>query len=291
MTRRTRGLALVLFALAVPACTALAGLTDDYRLADAGGTATEGGSGDGNVDKDGALSEGSTPGDGSADATNDQLVGDGGAFCATVPTQGLENGNGGPWIPNNDGDGGTSTVTPTGGANGSAGFQFTMNDPTGSSSKHLWMAKLLPGANDPTTYRHYELQFDFRVLSGTLPYGVLGTLSFTSTLDPEQEHGVAQINGNAFGTPPSVSTSVTDNNLPAHWHRAHLLFDRGAAVASPYIRVLTITDSAGMAMTIDNGSSHVIKAEGDTELRLGVFNTFGTGSLQVVFDNVFVRRY
>jgi hypothetical protein len=302
MTRQMRGLALVIFGAAVSACTALAGLTDDYRLANGDGTAGEGGSTDGNVGKDGALPDGFVPGsDGGADATQDQLVGDGGAFCDSVPQMGLEvcddfeNDGSTTWTTNNDvGAGATSMIAPTGGMNGSAGLQLAINLPVGSPSKHFWKAKLLPQGNNPTTYQHYEVQFDFRVSSGTLAYAAIGTLSFTSTADPEQDHGVAVGNGNSFGTPPSIGTAVTDNNIPApHWHRMHLLLDRGSSPSSPYIRKLTITDSLGAVTTIDSGSSHVIAAAGDTELRIGTFNTFtsGAGALQVVFDNVFVRRY
>ena len=205
----------------------------------------------------------------------------------------FENDGGGAWTTTNDlGDAGAAVILPTGGVNGSAGFHFTMSYPSGAGSKHFWKAKLLPSGNNPTSYQHYEMQLDFRVPSGSIFYAALGTLSFTSTPDPEQDHGVAQTNGTGFGTPPSIGTAVTDNNLPAaHWHRMHLTMDRGASASSPYIRMVTITDSAGVAKVIDNNSSHTINAAGDTELRIGTFNTGGTGTLEVVFDNIFVRRY
>lgn len=299
MTRRTRGLALVILGAAVSACTAIAGLTDDYRLADGGGSAGEGGSGDGNVDKDGALPDGFVPGtEGGADAKLDQQVTDGGSFCDSVEKSGLQfctdfdSDDGGAFSTVNDVSG-TAALAPGAGTNGSMGYQFMMTYPSGGASKHFWLAKALAAGNPPSFYQHYEVQFDVRIASGTstLYYVALGTLSFTSTADPEQDHGIAVNNGSGFGKVPTFSGAATDTNAPPHWHRVHLKLDR-AGVGTPYTRTITVTESDGVtATTVDSSSNHIIGSVGDAEFRIGTFNTGGNGSIQAVFDNVFIRRY
>lgn len=292
MTRQMRVLAIVMLGAAVPACSVLAGLTEDYRLADGGVTPPGDGGADGDDDKDGALPDGFVP-DGGTDAPIDQLVADGGRFCDSVAQQGLqfctdfENDDGGVFAPPLNDVGGTATLTPTGGTDGSTGLQFTMAYPTGPGSKHFWMAKPLASGNGPSFYQHYEVQFDVRIPSGTstLYYVALGTLSFTSTPDPEQDHGVAVTNGSGFGKVPLISPAVPDTNTPPHWHRVHLKLDR-AGVGTPYAREITVD-----GMSVDSSTNHNIGSVGDAELRIGTFNTGGNGSMQAVFDNIFIRRY
>lgn len=294
MARRMRVCALVLIGAVAPACTMLAGLTDDYAYKP-GATANEGG--DGTVDQDGAFPDGFVPPqDGGMDVKADQVA-DAGPFCENVAQFGLqwcsdfENDDGGVFMPLNDVSG-TASLAATGGTGGSTGLQFAMTNSAGGS-KHFWYAKVLASGNGPSFYQHYEVQFDVRVASGnsTLFYVALGTLSFTSTPDPEQDHGVAVENGSGFGKVPSISPAVPDSNSPsAHWHRVHLTLDRGDA-GTTYTRKITVDTDGMNPIVVDDSANHNIGTVGDAELRLGTFNTAGNGSIQAVFDNVFVRRY
>ena len=284
MTRPMRVLALVLLGAAVPACTALAGLTDDYRLADAGGA------GAGNADRD-ALSEGFVPGqDGGADALVDQL---GTArYCDTVAK---------PFDFCNDFEDGDPAAVPpewTGVANtlaasikvvagaGTNGSRVLDVDSTTSSTSsrniilHKTLAAGKPNAGD---YLRYEVEFDFQVLA--CPVGVnylaVGVLSFTNAT-PE-DHGIAVYTDEdlvARLTPKANGVSGALNR----WHHARIVLEHPDAGTS-FSRTVTVDGTIVDATTISSAGTSL------TEIRIGIFyTTGGAGQIHAVFDNIVARR-
>lgn len=297
---KMRLVAALALASGVAACSMLAGLTEDYRYTGGPGSSNEGGSEtgsqDGDAPGDGQASDTSMPNDGGGDGSTVPLctaakMQPGVALCTDFET-GSDQATG--WTLLNDiGDAGSTKLSTTDGVGPSSALEFSMTY-SGGMSRHLWLAKKLPSGNGPSFYRHYEVDFDFRIPSGdsTLFYVALGTLSFTSTPDPEQDHGVATQNGNGFGKVGTIGPAFPDDNQPPHWHHVRLVLDRADA-STTYTRTITI-DTAGVpnsGMKVDDSSGHNIGNTGDTEFRLGTFNTAGTGTIRAVFDNVVVRRY
>ena len=177
MTRRTRVLAIVMVGAAVPACSVLAGLTENYRVADGSSPTGEGGNGD----EDGALPDGFIP-DGGADALPDQVEADGGNFCDRVNQLNadfcddfedapLTTDSG---VPPNwsrlQNDNGAMVRVVAGGKDGARGLDVDGTIGNTMLSRNVFLVKTLARAEAPEVYLTYDVDFDFKVLESGADY-------------------------------------------------------------------------------------------------------------------------
>jgi|GEM_PF-2401621 len=294
MTRRLRVLAIVMLGAAVPACSVLAGLTEDYRLADGGGVTPPGEGGtDGNPDKDGTLPDGFVP-DGGTDAPIDQLVADGGPFsCATVDKTNLD-------YCNDFEDGAASAMAPNAywtGIQNSSGAPITIVAGSGFSNTHgldvdsttaatgsrnIFLHKTLGAALPIGSYLRYDVEFEFKVVSPLAgDYLAVGVLNFISAT-PE-DHGVAVYpTDDVVGRLMPKANGVT--NALDTWHHAHLVLEHAAAGVS-FNRTMSIDGVSVDTSTISTAGASL------TELRFGIFYTAPpAGRMHVVLDNIVARR-
>lgn len=297
MTRRKRFLALVALGAAVPACSMIAGLTeDDYRFVGDGGTTPTGEGGEGGPDKDGALPDGFIPGqDGGVDAPLDQLVADGGTFCKSVDKTNLdfcEDFEDGPttattavWTGIANSHAATIKVVDNAGLGElSRGLDIDSSSAI-TTSRNIYLHKTLPANQAITAYLQYDVEFDFKLLqSVTNDYLAVGVLNFTNAT-PE-DHGVAaypsdDVIGRLF--PKTTGVSPAKNK----WHHVHIVLSHAAAGAT-FTRTITVDSPTGF---VDTGTSISSTGATRTELRMGIFYTAGAaGQIHAVFDNITARR-
>ena len=295
MTRRMRGVALVLLGVAVPACSVLAGLTDDYRLA-GDSASTEGGSADGAVDKDGALPDGFVPGDGGPDALPDQLVGDGGRFCDTVAKAHLDfcedfenaplaTGTPPNWTVKND-IGAVFKVAAGGMTGGARGLDVDGTTASTNTSRNAYLVRTLPAALSPGNYLSYDLQFDFMMVESGADYDVVGVLNFTGAA-PE-DHGVGVYPSQAVVGRLMPKTTGVAPALGA-WHHAPITLTHGDA-GTAFNRKITIDGEAGAAI-VDATTGLSTAGTTTTEVRIGTFYTgYGAGRVHALLDNIVSHR-
>jgi hypothetical protein len=299
MKRRMRGLAIFAVAIAMPACTALAGLTEDYRYVGDGGPGVggEGGGEGGTVD--GALPDGFVPGqDGGPDAPIDRFVTDGGAFCDSVDrangfdfcddfeATALGAGKPAGWTSLQNGIGATVAVVAGGHAGGSRGLDIVTNVGAGGSRNVYLVKTLAANKPNPADYLQYDIDFDFMVVTSATVYEAVGVLNFTNA-SPE-DHGVAvyktddvvaRLNPKTTGVSGAVGT----------WHHAHISLAHATA-GTAFTRKITI-DGEAPANTVDMTTNISTAGTTTTEIRVGVFYTSTEGGeVHVVFDNVVARR-
>lgn len=296
MTRRMRAIAIVALGAAVPACTAIAGLTDDYHLADGGaGVTGEGGGADGSVDKDGALPDGFVPGqDGGPDAKVDQVVPDGGPFsCATIDKTDLdycndfEDGAASATAPNTywtgiqNSSGAPITVVAGAGFDGSHGLDVDSTT-AASGSRNIYLHKTLGAAQAIGNYLRYDVEFDFKVVSPVAgDYLVVGVLNFTGAA--AEDHGVA-----VYPTEDLISRlmpkTIGVTKALDTWRHAHLVLEHTTAGPS-FTRTMTINGTSVDSSPITTAGATL------TELRFGVFYTAPQpGRIHVIIDNIVARR-
>lgn len=301
MTRRTRGIALVMFGVAMSACTAIAGLTDEYRLADGGGSAGEGGSADGNVDKDGALPDGFVPGtDGGADALPDQLVATDAGFCqqygaATDVTycDDFELATSGPkWGWDDFTTTGATLARETGiGVKGSAALHAVVaNAPDGGSSAYL---RKEVGAAQFNSFRSQELSFSISVKKKSTLYGAtVGALGHGASLQyiGASVYTAVPNDGIDVSDPPGTLVSPYQTAVVGEWHRVIITMTRmTAGVYSSKVEITAI-GTTGATNVVDGPRPGFAGGSTPTEILVGAFFTSAPGTVETIIDDVLLKQ-
>jgi hypothetical protein len=296
MTRRMRVIALVALCAAAPACTLIAGLTEDYRVVDGGVSPTgEGGGTDGSDSKDGALPDGFVPGTDGGDAKNDQVVPDGGPFSCGTETDwdfcedfelGASAATTAVWTGIANSHAATIKVVDNAGLNEKSRGLDIDSMSSSTTSRNIYLHKTLPANKAISAYLEYDIDFDFKLISSLgNDYVAMGVLNFTNAT-PE-DHGVAAYPGDdviARLNPKTTGVSPATNK----WHHVHIVLSHAAAGAT-FTRTMWI-DSATTGV-VDTGTSISTAGATITELRFGIFYTAGAaGEIHAVFDNIIARR-
>ena len=293
--------ALAIASMTLVACNLLTGLDKDYSASGYDGAAAvgEGGGGDGPGTDGPSAMEGSTP-DGmvkpDADAgltTWCRSMQDGAAdddfFCTDFEGASFPGNNQPPagWFDLvNLRDAGTLSFVKV---DGSAALDVTSSsDGTPAGGAHTRLRKeLSPAPTDAHQYLHYELDYDFCVLSSNLQYAGLGFLVFADSEPTAKEHGIATYGPSAVILSHQGGSSITKKMMdPGGWHHARITLDRATSDVS-YARTITID-----GLNVDDAPSGQLVAVGDpTELWLGIFyGASAIGTAHVQFDNVVLRR-
>lgn len=290
MRRRTRGLVLVVLGVAASACTAIAGLTEDYRLA-GDGTTTEGGAGDGNLDKDGALPDGGQ--DGGPDALP---ATDGGKrfcdgvtkdvtldFCEDFEDAPLAVGKPPDWSSlKNTAD--ASVAVVTGGKSGSTRM-LEVDSLTASTSRNIYLVRMLARTQPPEKYLKYEVEFDFILFESGPDYESLGVINFTGL--STEDYGVAAYPTDSILGKVSPAAAGVPIGLTA-WHHAHILLTH--TLGTPFT-IRTTIDGEGTSNIVDATSGISVTAASATEIRIGIFSSGPqSGRAHAAFDNVVSHR-
>jgi hypothetical protein len=285
---RLRAVALVLLGASVPACNVLAGLTDEYRVAD------DAGADGGTADKDGALADGFVPGqEGGADALVDQGSG-GGRFCEKADKTNLvfcndfEDGDTAAkvpiWTSIENTLGAKITVVDNAGLNETSRGLDVDSTSGSTSTRNIILHQLLP-VEKPNVgdYMQYDVELDFKVVENPVAsdYLAVGVLTFLNA-SPE-DHGIAVYPGDkvvarltpkANGVTPALMT----------WHHAKIKLDR-VGTGPSFTRTMSVDGTVVDNTTVSSmGSS-------SSEIRIGIFYTAGgAGRIHTVFDNIVVWR-
>ena len=299
MTRRTRGLALVVLGVAVSACTAIAGLTDDYHLA-GDGTTTEGGAGDGNVDKDGALPDGFVAGDGGgSDAPADQQVT--GTFCdqnggASDVTYcwDFEQATAGPLWGWSDQStiAATLAVEDSIGMNGSHALHAYVPS-AGDGGSTAYLRKQLGGPDTFNSFQMHELSFSFSIKKkGTLYVATLGAFGWGANIKyiGVAAYATAGDNGIDVADPPGALASPYQLAPVNEWHRAIITMTRASAGVYTSTVKVTISGTTGPTLTVDANRSGFAGSTQPTEVLVGAFFTSTPGTIETVIDDVLLKQ-
>jgi hypothetical protein len=299
-----RVLALVALGAAVSACTAIAGLTDDYHLAgDAGGVGpgSEGGGGDGNVDKDGALPDGFVPGqDGGADAPIDQVVPEGGTFCDQYGSalnvkycDDFELTTSGPKWGWDDFTTSSATIVRENGigAGGSAALRATVTSaPAGGSSAYL-RKQMAP---DPfTSFLTQELSFSFSVSKKSTTYGAtIGAIGYGASLKYIGVNVFMAVpdDGIDISDPPGFLSSPYQTAHLGDWHRAIITMTRTATNVYSSTVEVTKVGTTGATLMVDGPRAGFAGGTPPTEILVGAFFTSPSGGVEIIIDDVLLKQ-
>jgi hypothetical protein len=156
-------------------------------------------------------------------------------------------------------------------------------DAGGDAGQAVFLTKDLPGGNAPSSYTHYEVELDFRVVGpASLAYVALGAIAFPA--GAIKEHGFAVYDGNVFGRLVPKDFAVKDDK--SLWHHARIVLDRAPGTGS----FATTIDIDGTL--VDNVGGVDVGDTGTTSLRIGAFATSPNagGAIRVQFDDVVIRR-
>jgi predicted small secreted protein len=292
--------ALAIASGALAACNILTGLDADYSSNAHDGAAAIGSEGgndgpgsDGQTGMEASTNDGMVKPDADAGVTGYcRALQDGAAdadfFCTDFENESLPPNNQPPtgWTAiDNLRDAGMFSLVQ---ANGSIALDVKSSSDGSSGAQTRLRRVMAAGPTDAHQYLHYQLEYDFCVLTSSLQYAGLGFLAFADSDTASKEHGIATYGPNAVVLShqggSSISKKLTD---PGGWHHAKITLDRGAADVS-YTRTITIDST----INVDDAPAGLVVASGDpTELWLGIF--FGapaSGSAHLQFDNVVFRR-
>lgn len=302
MTRRMRVLALMMLGAAVPACSVLAGLTEDYRYAPDGGTSPtgEGGSGDGNVDKDGALPDGFVPGrDGGADAPPDQLAADGG-FCEQYGSganvrfcDDFDLSTSGPKWGWDDYTSSSAALTRENGigTGGSYAIRSTVTSaPAGGSSASL---RRQLGPDQFNAFQTQELSFSFRINKKSTLYGAtLGAIGYGASLKyiGVSVYTAAPDDGIDISDPPGSLSAPYQTAAVGDWHRAIITMTRTAAGIYSSTIDVTKVGTTGATLRVDGPRANFAGGTAPTEVLIGTFFSSATGGVEVIIDDVLMKQ-
>lgn len=271
---------------AVAACNAITGLGDDYVLVGVDGGAEDAVTGDGSAGADGgpggdadvsgdAASDGAQPVFSCDDGPGGQVL-----FCSTFDPA--------PQFDGEEQQGGTVTISATGGKDGGAALHAHANEGSVSRKANKWIRV---AGLDAALYQHYEVAFDFRIANRTLSYAAIGVLAF-----PQPVSGLPYYGAAVHDDAPYARLDVVDNGAagmtpggaavedkPAGtWHHAFMTFDKNGGT---YDLSLSID---GQQVDTHQGFD-VLSAQG-AELRIGIlFGDTSAGVIDVFVDDVVVR--
>ncbi len=195
------------------------------------------------------------------------------------------------WNIENGTNNGRLELRTGGGVDGSNAAEFFSGaESTAQPQKYLY--RQFSNTHTANTYKRYDLEFDFYILSSTFDYEALALVTFTN--DPNastKQHGLA---GYGPQTPHIVGRvaktvgSPTLENQPLSWRHAHLSLVKTNVTSSSFEQTLLIDKQEFVeraAKIVD------ITSDSPTFVRLGVFYTGpARGSARVRFDNVMFRR-
>jgi len=154
------------------------------------------------------------------------------------------------------------------------------------AGQSAFVTKNLPDSGAPSSFLHYEVELDFRVVgTASLAYVALAELQFPG--GTIKEHGLGVYDGNVFGRLVPKDFAVKDDK--SLWHHARIVLDRPAgSTASSFKTSITVDGTA-----IDNVSGVDPGTTGGSKVRIGGFNTAPTaaGSMHAQYDNVVIRRW
>jgi hypothetical protein len=307
MRRRSQRATLVTAALALAsgalvACSLLTGLDADYSSSAHDGAiapVVEGGGGDApgpDGGMDGSMNDGMvTPdgGDGAVLSFCDQQKGDSDPldfFCTDFEndTVGATGPKGWDALFNNLGDGGTIALIDGAGVGGSHALDFTSNSANAGLYRQLRVDKNFTNSGVPSSFKSFEVELHFRVVSSVVDYDAFALLVFGGS--SPKENGVA---GYKAGVDHQISHEGPLNGAvvmmnDGQWHEAKLVLEHTDATL-PFLRSISFND--GGTVIEAKTPNHTFDPTVAPVFSIGTFNTLNsTGLSHVQFDNVVVRR-
>jgi hypothetical protein len=307
MRRRSQRATLAMAALALAsgglaACSLLTGLDADYSSSAHDGAIAPSGEGGG------ADAPGSDGGGMEASANDGMVTPDGDAavlsFCETAKgttdpedffCTDFENdsiGTSGPkgWdaLTNNLAAGGTIALLADAGIGGSHALDFVSNTTDTALYRQLRIDKKFTYTGAPSSFKSFEVELHFRVLTSAVDYDAFALLVFGGS--SPKENGVA---GYKAGVDHQISHEGPLNGAvvmvnDGQWHDAKLVLEHADAV-TPFVRSLSFNDGGTIIET--KTPNHTFDPAVAPVFSIGTFNTAASAGLShVQFDNVVVRR-